>query len=201
MSIAPHPFFLQILERIRESGLSLERQMHLFFLVNDVLFRALAERPAPGTPEDADPVALAFRPHLGLMAQSIFSRPDATDADRQQLRKMLSFWGEQGIFSLRTLGDVDEVMRTPRGHVPPSLRARAMPPPPQPAMSPQQVQPIPQPSTGVNWGPPVASAPRPSGGNWGVRLSSSFFVDFVQDMNMHYFNRGVQCTDSWLSLS
>lgn len=53
------------------------------------------------------------RPPIFLWLQAVQSRSGGREEIRQQLRKLLSFWGEKAVFSLRTLGDIETVMNMP----------------------------------------------------------------------------------------
>lgn len=54
------------------------KQLHLLYLANDVLFKALPSRPTGSTPE-ADAVAEAFCPRLGTMLRHAFLAGGQTD--------------------------------------------------------------------------------------------------------------------------
>ncbi|KFM26142.1 Transmembrane protein 115 [Auxenochlorella protothecoides] len=78
------------------------KQLHLLYLANDVLFKALPSRPTGSTPE-ADAVAEAFCPRLGTMLRHAFLAGGQTDEAQAPLLKMVNHWAEKRIYSQATI--------------------------------------------------------------------------------------------------
>lgn len=92
------PFAPALAEALRDRIFALEdseRQMHIIFLANDILFDSLQRRI---NPQELDNEALAFRPVLGSMLARIYSNPHNKDANQSRLEKILQFWASKEVF-------------------------------------------------------------------------------------------------------
>ncbi|XP_074582594.1 SUPPRESSOR-OF-WHITE-APRICOT/SURP RNA-binding domain containing protein 1 [Curcuma longa] len=92
------PFAPALAEALRDRIFALEdaeRQMHIIFLANDILFDSLQRRISP---QELDNEALAFRPVLGSMLARIYSNPHNKDANQSRLEKILQFWASKEVF-------------------------------------------------------------------------------------------------------
>ncbi|KAG2488601.1 hypothetical protein HYH03_012920 [Edaphochlamys debaryana] len=81
-----------------------DKQLHLIYLVNDVLFKGLAQRASIGASTDA--VCAAFQPVLGAMLAAAFVTSGRAEDVRARLGKILNFWGEKHVYN----GDTMEMM-------------------------------------------------------------------------------------------
>ncbi|XP_078437389.1 SWAP (Suppressor-of-White-APricot)/surp RNA-binding domain-containing protein [Wolffia australiana] len=82
-----------------------ERQMHIIFLANDILFDSLQRRQVP---QEVDSVAQAFKPVLGSMLGRIYNNPQNRESNQSRLEKILQFWASKEVFdqdSIRSLED------------------------------------------------------------------------------------------------
>ncbi|EFN51673.1 hypothetical protein CHLNCDRAFT_139903 [Chlorella variabilis] len=147
------PYAAGMAEMMLQQVLSLadhQQQLHILYLANDILFKALSTRPQGAGP-DADPVAQAFRPRLGRMLRHAYlSGGQAPDA-QQNLLRVVGFWGERGVYE-RPL--VEQLTRELMGGAVPAAG------PSQPAAASAAAaaaQPPPQ-------APPQAAAPQANGG-------------------------------------
>ena len=73
----PHhlvPGLVGVLARRLVSLAEYDKQLHVIYLANDVLFKALQGRQPPGSPASVDPIASAFLPVLGHMLASAYTR-------------------------------------------------------------------------------------------------------------------------------
>ncbi|KAL6769583.1 hypothetical protein ACKKBG_A31580 [Auxenochlorella protothecoides x Auxenochlorella symbiontica] len=124
------------------------KQLHLLYLANDVLFKALPSRPTGSTPE-ADAVAEAFCPRLGTMLRHAFLAGGQTDEAQAPLLKMVNHWAEKRIYSQAT---IERMTMELLGLVPEPGPAAAAP---SPAAAPAPAGSAPQPT--VPWAnrPPV----------------------------------------------
>ncbi|KAL6770520.1 hypothetical protein ACKKBF_B31580 [Auxenochlorella protothecoides x Auxenochlorella symbiontica] len=135
------------------------KQLHLLYLANDVLFKALPSRPTGSTPE-ADAVAEAFCPRLGTMLRHAFLAGGQTDEAQAPLLKMVNHWAEKRIYNQAT---IERMTMELLGLVPEPGPAAAAP---SPAAAPVPAGSAPQPT--VPWAnrppvppglPPVAAQP------------------------------------------
>lgn len=116
------PLALAMCQRVRKLAAEPERQLHVIYLVNDILFNSFQQRPSP---EVVDPVALAFRPVLGLMLGAIYRGPYAQEANCERLQKILAFWGQKAVFDRDTMAVLEAEMLE-GGAAPPSAAAPGM---------------------------------------------------------------------------
>ncbi|KAE8735527.1 putative nucleolysin tia-1 [Hibiscus syriacus] len=72
-----------------------ERQLHVIYLVNDILFDSLQRR---ANPHDLDNEALAFKPVLGSMLARIYHNPQ-NEENRSRLQRILQFWASKEVYS------------------------------------------------------------------------------------------------------
>ncbi|XP_044471412.1 calcium homeostasis endoplasmic reticulum protein-like [Mangifera indica] len=72
-----------------------ERQLHIIYLANDILFDSLQRRT---NPRELDNEALAFRPVLGSMLARIYHNPQNKEENQSRLEKILQFWASKEVF-------------------------------------------------------------------------------------------------------
>ena len=68
-----------------------DRQLHIIYLANDILFKALQTRKPPGSPSSEDTVASAFLPALGPMLAAAYQRGGRAEEVRGGIR-----WYKEG---------------------------------------------------------------------------------------------------------
>ncbi|CAL9117652.1 unnamed protein product [Musa textilis] len=104
------PFAPALAESLRDRIFALddsERQMHIIFLVNDILFDSLQHRISP---RELDNEALAFRPVLGSMLAKIYNNPHNKDANQSRLEKILQFWASKEVYNQETVTSLEREM-------------------------------------------------------------------------------------------
>ncbi|CAL9762040.1 unnamed protein product [Musa acuminata subsp. burmannicoides] len=104
------PFAPALAESLRDRIFALddsERQMHIIFLVNDILFDSLQHRISP---RELDNEALAFRPVLGSMLAKIYNNPHNKDANQSRLEKILQFWASKEVYNQDTVTSLEREM-------------------------------------------------------------------------------------------
>ncbi|CAL9147099.1 uncharacterized protein LOC103985642 isoform X1 [Musa acuminata AAA Group] len=104
------PFAPALAEALRDGVFSLddsERQIHIIFLVNDILFESLQRRI---NPQELDNEALAFRPVLGSMLARIYNNPHNKDANQPRLEKILHFWASKEVYDQETITSLEREM-------------------------------------------------------------------------------------------
>lgn len=104
------PFAPALAEALRDRIFSLEdseRQLHIVFLANDILFDSLQRRP---NPLDLDNEALAFKPVLGTMLASIYNNPQNKDANQSRLEKILHFWASKEVYDHEIIANLEKEM-------------------------------------------------------------------------------------------
>ncbi|KAL1094984.1 hypothetical protein V6Z11_D06G126800 [Gossypium hirsutum] len=92
------PFAPALAEALRDRVFALddsERQLHVIYLANDILFDSLQRRV---NPRDLDNEALAFKPVLGSMLARIYHNPQNED-NRSRLQKILQFWASKEVYN------------------------------------------------------------------------------------------------------
>ncbi|KAI3948757.1 hypothetical protein MKX01_022171 [Papaver californicum] len=97
------PFAPALAEALKDRVLSLddsERQMHIIYLANDILFDSLQRR---NDPREVDNEALAFRPVLGSMLARVYHNPHNKEANQSQLEKILQFWDTKEVYDPDTI--------------------------------------------------------------------------------------------------
>ena len=73
----PHqliPGLVAVLARRLISHTEYDKQLHILYLANDVLFKALQGRQPPGSAASVDPIASAFLPVLSPMLAAAYQR-------------------------------------------------------------------------------------------------------------------------------
>eukprot|EP00268_Persea_americana_P035769 TRINITY_DN3525_c0_g1_i2.p1 TRINITY_DN3525_c0_g1~~TRINITY_DN3525_c0_g1_i2.p1 ORF type:complete len:564 (-),score=115.08 TRINITY_DN3525_c0_g1_i2:1603-3261(-) len=110
------PFAPALAEALRERVLALddsERQLHIVYLANDILFDSLQRRI---NPRDLDNEALAFKPVLGTMLARIYHNPHNKDANQSRLQKILQFWASKEVYDPDTIYNLEgEMIAGPPG--------------------------------------------------------------------------------------
>ncbi|KDP33406.1 hypothetical protein JCGZ_06977 [Jatropha curcas] len=97
------PFALALAEALRDRVFALddpERQLHIIYLANDILFDSLQRRL---NPHDLDNEALAFKPILGSMLARVYHNPQNKDDNQPRLQKILQFWGTKEVYDQDTI--------------------------------------------------------------------------------------------------
>ncbi|XP_062178357.1 uncharacterized protein LOC133883151 isoform X2 [Phragmites australis] len=105
------PFAHALAEALRERVFALEdseRQLHIIFLVNDILFESLQRRT---NIRDLDNEALAFKSVLGSMLARIYSNPQGKDDNQTRVEKILQFWGSKEVYDQETIANLEREMK------------------------------------------------------------------------------------------
>ncbi|KAL6992040.1 hypothetical protein U1Q18_010151 [Sarracenia purpurea var. burkii] len=92
------PFAPALAEALRDRVFAVddsERQLHIIYLANDILFDSLQRRI---NPLDLDNEALAFKPVLGSMLARIFHNPQNKEENQSRLQKILQFWASKEVY-------------------------------------------------------------------------------------------------------
>ncbi|KAK1550149.1 hypothetical protein Q3G72_014540 [Acer saccharum] len=92
------PFAPALAEALRERVFAVddaERQLHIIYLANDILFDSLQRRT---NPHEFDNEALAFRPVLGSMLARIYHNPKNKEENQSRLQKILQFWASKEVY-------------------------------------------------------------------------------------------------------
>ncbi|KAF5725474.1 Calcium homeostasis endoplasmic reticulum [Tripterygium wilfordii] len=84
------------------------RQLHIVYLVNDILFDSLQRRV---NQRDLDSEALAFKPVLGSMLARIYHNPQNKEENQSRLQKILQFWGSKEVYDEDTIYALESEMR------------------------------------------------------------------------------------------
>ncbi|XP_062101060.1 uncharacterized protein LOC133806979 [Humulus lupulus] len=71
-----------------------ERQLHIIYLANDILFESVHRR----TGDELDNEALAFKPVLGSMLARIFHNPQIKEENQSKLQQLLQLWASNNIY-------------------------------------------------------------------------------------------------------
>lgn len=104
------PFAPALADALRDRIFSLEdseRQLHIVFLANDILFESLQRRT---NPLDLDNEALAFKPFLGCMLARIYNNPQNKEANQSRLEKILQFWASKEVYDQETITSLEKEM-------------------------------------------------------------------------------------------
>uniref|UniRef100_A0A0C9S5N9 TSA: Wollemia nobilis Ref_Wollemi_Transcript_18744_2473 transcribed RNA sequence n=1 Tax=Wollemia nobilis TaxID=56998 RepID=A0A0C9S5N9_9CONI len=97
------PFAPALAEALRDRVMVLddaERQLHIVYLANDILFDSLQRR---SDPKELDNEALAFQPVLGSMLARIYHNPQNKDSNQSRLQKILQFWASKEVYDTDTI--------------------------------------------------------------------------------------------------
>ncbi|KAL5782848.1 hypothetical protein ACOSP7_007877 [Xanthoceras sorbifolium] len=97
------PFAPALAEALRERVFAVddaERQLHIIYLANDILFDSLQRRT---NPRELDNEALAFRPVLGSMLARIYHNPQNKEENQSRLQKILHFWASKEVYDQDTI--------------------------------------------------------------------------------------------------
>uniref|UniRef100_A0A7N0RCQ9 Uncharacterized protein n=1 Tax=Kalanchoe fedtschenkoi TaxID=63787 RepID=A0A7N0RCQ9_KALFE len=77
-----------------------EKQLHIIYLVNDILFDSLQRRM---NPHELDNEALAFKPVLGSMLAVVYHNPQNKEDNQSRLQKILQFWASKEVYDQNTV--------------------------------------------------------------------------------------------------
>ncbi|XP_034679204.1 calcium homeostasis endoplasmic reticulum protein-like isoform X2 [Vitis riparia] len=97
------PFAPALAEALRDRVFALddsERQLHIIYLANDILFDSLQRRI---NPHELDNEALAFKPVLGSMLARIYHNPQNKEENQSRLQKILQFWASKEVYDHDTI--------------------------------------------------------------------------------------------------
>ncbi|CAH8328289.1 unnamed protein product [Eruca vesicaria subsp. sativa] len=86
-----------------------EKQMHIVYLANDILFDSLQRRT---NLHEFDNEALAFRPVLGSMLGKIYHCPHNKEANQSRLENLLQFWASKEVFDQDTISSLEKEMKS-----------------------------------------------------------------------------------------
>ncbi|KAJ8534055.1 hypothetical protein K7X08_007379 [Anisodus acutangulus] len=104
------PFLPALAEALRDRVFSIddsERQLHIVYLANDILFDSLQRRI---NPLELDNEALAFKPVLGPMLARIYHNPQKKEENQSRLQKILQFWGTKEVYDQDTIRALENEM-------------------------------------------------------------------------------------------
>uniref|UniRef100_A0A5B7A9K8 Putative calcium homeostasis endoplasmic reticulum protein-like isoform X1 n=3 Tax=Davidia involucrata TaxID=16924 RepID=A0A5B7A9K8_DAVIN len=104
------PFAPALGEALRDRVFAMddsERQLHIIYLVNDILFDSLQRRI---NPNDLDNEALAFKPVLGSMLARIYHNPQNKEENQSRLQKILQFWSSKEVYEHDTICGLENEM-------------------------------------------------------------------------------------------
>ncbi|XP_065849871.1 uncharacterized protein [Euphorbia lathyris] len=106
------PFAPALAEALRDRVFSIddsERQLHIIYLANDILFDSLQRRV---NTHDLDNEALAFKPVLGPMLARVYHHPQSRDENQSRLQKILQFWATNEVYDQDTIYALENEMIT-----------------------------------------------------------------------------------------
>jgi len=121
------PFAPALAEALKERVFVLEdseRQLHIIFLVNDILFESLQRRTSI---RDLDNEAIAFKSVLGPMLARVYNNSQSKDDNQTRVEKILQFWGSKEVYDQETIANFEREMK---GGLPYSLVPRHVSPDP-----------------------------------------------------------------------
>lgn len=104
------PFAPALAEALRDRVYAVddsERQLHILFLSNDILFDSLQRRT---NTHDLSNEALAFRPVLGSMLARIYHNPQNKEENQERLQKVLQFWASKEVYDKDTIRSLENEM-------------------------------------------------------------------------------------------
>ncbi|KAK3131102.1 hypothetical protein QOZ80_6BG0502080 [Eleusine coracana subsp. coracana] len=105
------PFAPALVEALRDRVFALEdseKQLHVIFLANDILFESLQKRTSI---QDLDTEALAFKPLLGSMLARVYNNPQREDDCQVRLEKILQFWDSKEVYDQETIFNLEREMK------------------------------------------------------------------------------------------
>lgn len=104
------PFAPALAEALRDRVFGVddsERQLHIIYLANDILFDSLQRRI---NPHELDNEALAFKPVLGSMLARIYHNPQNKEENQSRLQKILQFWASKEVYDHVTIHALENEM-------------------------------------------------------------------------------------------
>ncbi|XP_052207341.1 uncharacterized protein LOC127811477 isoform X2 [Diospyros lotus] len=104
------PFAPALAEALRDKVFTVddsERQLHVIYLANDILFDSLQRRI---NLRELDNEALAFRPVLGSMLARIYHNPLNKEENQSRLQKILQFWASKEVYDPDTIRALENEM-------------------------------------------------------------------------------------------
>uniref|UniRef100_A0A2P2LSM4 Calcium homeostasis endoplasmic reticulum protein-like n=1 Tax=Rhizophora mucronata TaxID=61149 RepID=A0A2P2LSM4_RHIMU len=104
------PFAPDLAEALRDRIFDLddsERQLHIIYLANDILFDSLQRRMDP---HNLDDEAIAFKPFLGSMLARVYHNPQNKDENQSRLQKILHFWASKEVYDQDTIYSLEGEM-------------------------------------------------------------------------------------------
>ncbi|XP_057958890.1 uncharacterized protein LOC131151633 [Malania oleifera] len=104
------PFAPALAEALRDRFFDIddsERQLHIVYLANDILFDSLQRRM---NPHDLDNEALAFKPVLGSMFARVYHNPQNREENQSRLQKILQFWASKEVYDHDTICGLEAEM-------------------------------------------------------------------------------------------
>ncbi|KAJ4826147.1 hypothetical protein Tsubulata_030554 [Turnera subulata] len=84
-----------------------ERQLHIVYLANDILFDSFQRRI---NQRELDNEAQAFKPVLGSMLARIYHNPHNKDENQSRLQKILQFWASKEVYDKDTIHALESEM-------------------------------------------------------------------------------------------
>lgn len=84
-----------------------ERQLHIIYLANDILFDSMQRRV---NPQELDNVALAFKPVLGSMLARIYHNPQNREDNQSRIQKIVQFWASKEVYGKDTIFNLEQDM-------------------------------------------------------------------------------------------
>ncbi|EEF34416.1 RNA binding protein, putative [Ricinus communis] len=105
-----YPFAPALAEALRDRLFAVddsERQLHVIYLANDILFDSLQRRV---NPHELDNEALAFKPVLGSMLARVYHNPQNKDENQPRLQKILQFWASKEVYDQDTIYALESEM-------------------------------------------------------------------------------------------
>ncbi|EPS58990.1 hypothetical protein M569_15821 [Genlisea aurea] len=104
------PFGPILAEALRDRVFSLddsERQLHIVYLANDILYESLQRRV---NPQELDNEAIGFRPVLGSILARVYHNPQNKEENQLRLQKILQFWASKEVFDQDTMFRLENEM-------------------------------------------------------------------------------------------
>lgn len=126
-----------------------QRQLHVIYLANDILFKGLSTRAAGAGP-DQDGIAAAFKPRLGRMLRQAYLTGGQGAEVQQNLLRVVNFWAERGVYDHLTVEQMTmEMMGITAPAAGPVAAGGAAPAAAAPPAAPQPQQPQQQAGAGA----------------------------------------------------